>query len=1197
MSLIRGEQITGNVASASYSMTASYVNPLTQDVLITGSLIFNEGARITPNYYGNVYPGYIDIVAGNGGFVELLSYNSQSAFWVEDTGVYLITSASHGWSFNNDGTTSMPGGVTAPSFTGSLNGVSDTANFSLTASLAYGANLAQQSILASYATSAGNAKTASYYSGSIASSSFANTASFVQNAQTASYVLNAISSSYAISASWAPMQNIDTSSLVTTTTFNAFTSSYNTGSFTGSFTGALTGTASYAISSSKSVSASYATNAGYAANAGLVVTQNSSTNQDYSLVFVTAGSNGYLQTYTDPVSGILYNPSTGKLTLKSVSASLGITGSLNGIASTASFVQTAQTASYVVSSSYANTASYVQNSQTASYVLNSISSSYSATASYYGGTVISSSYALNSTTASYSNNSTSASYALSASWAPTQAINTSSLVTTASFNAFTASYNTGSFTGSFIGSHTGSLFGTASYTISSSQAQTAATASYVLNSVSSSFASTASFVAGSIFTNNNSAASASYAVTASYVNIAISSSNALTASYVNPLIQTLQLTGSFNVTGSTTQIGNNTLYGNTTLSGSIIMSGSTTGPATPTIKVYGDMETNGVIKFVPVVKNIDNSISASYIYVSGSTQDLYFSQNGVGFSNVTRLRWIEGNLYSGLLSGGIISASLGTNTYYISSGSGIIVNLNATTASRDPYPTIQYLQWNQLSKTIDALSASFDQQFVAINSSNVIEAQGVPYTDGDFNTKIPIGVVVHQNHTNINAFQTFPSTGYGWKQRTSDFIKAFGPLKISGYTLAPSGSSTGSLVLGGGTAWVDGRNYTIDPNNPSYISEPTGLTVSKIYRYYQSGSGANNWVYDTNSGAGYATIDPSKYSNNGTLAAVANNRWSIQRVYYFPNSATKAFYVYYGNAIYTSQALALAAVDTELFTEAPNTAANAIYVGYMILRGNAVFTDAASFTIYQAGLFRGSGAGGSTGGTTTPGGSTGQIQYNNAGAFGGVTNLIWDGSILTATGSFTGSLIGQLIGSSSYATTASYVLQAISSSYAATAVTSSYILNAVSSSYSTTASYSITSSYVTGSVHNSTNPALSSSYALTSSYATITEQIGVTFDGQSSNISSTSTGYYRTTYPFTITNYYIDVNNSGSIQFDLRVNGTSIVVPGGNLPTLTSAPSSSAAIASWATSSLTAGTLIQYVITGSAPTVTWSKLTLAIKRT
>jgi len=57
----------------------------------------------------------------------------------------------------------------------------------------------------------------------------------------------------------------------------------------------------------------------------------------------------------------------------------------------------------------------------------------------------------------------------------------------------------------------------------------------------------------------------------------------------------------------------------------------------------------------------------------------------------------------------------------------------------------------------------------------------------------------------------------------------------------------------------------------------------------------------------------------------------------------------------------------------------------------------------------------------------------------------------------TGSIIGSLTGT---ATTASYVLNAVSSSYAATA---SYVANAVSASYSTTASY------VTGSAVRTTS--------------------------------------------------------------------------------------------------------------------------------
>lgn len=80
------------------------------------------------------------------------------------------------------------------------------------------------------------------------------------------------SASYASTASYALFAangggNTNTGSLVTTSSFNTFTSSYNTGSFNGSFTGSLQGTSSWAISASVVISSSYATTASYALNA------------------------------------------------------------------------------------------------------------------------------------------------------------------------------------------------------------------------------------------------------------------------------------------------------------------------------------------------------------------------------------------------------------------------------------------------------------------------------------------------------------------------------------------------------------------------------------------------------------------------------------------------------------------------------------------------------------------------------------------------------------------------------------------------------------------------------------------------------------------------------------------------------------------------------------------------------------------
>ncbi len=216
-----------------------------------------------------------------------------------------------------------------------------------------------------------------------------------------------------------------------------------------------------------------------------------------------------------------------------------------------------------------------------------------------------------------------------------------------------------------------------------------------------------------------------------------------------------------------------------------------------------------------------------------STNDLYFSQNNNGYSNVTRLRWLEGNLYTGLLNGGVITSQSST-VYQISSGSGIIVNLNAS-LNDNPYPTVQYLNWPNLSASIAPFTASYDQAFVGIDSTNNIFAQGTPFSNGQFDTVINIGNVLFQNGSTINGFKTQPSVAYGFEQSQNVFNRAFGPLKLSGYTLSPSGSSTGSLIVGSGTAYAPGSNYTIDPNEPYYTVD-SGTNISKIFRYYQSAS-------------------------------------------------------------------------------------------------------------------------------------------------------------------------------------------------------------------------------------------------------------------------------------------------------------------------------------------------------------------------
>lgn len=377
------------------------------------------------------------------------------------------------------------------------------------------------------------------------------------------------------------------------------------------------------------------------------------------------------------------------------------------------------------------------------------------------------------------------------------------------------------------------------------------------------------------------------------------------------------------------------------------------------LEINGNQEVNGYLQLDPVVANLPSNVSSSFIYVSGSTNDLYFTQNGGGYVNTTRLRWLEGNMYTGLLKGATLSTGSST-TFNLSAGSGLIVTLNAST-SQEPFPTINYVNWDALTNQPLTYLTSSIQTFIGIDGTGNIVQQTDPWNNGQYNDTISIGTILHQNKSTINGFIAYPNVAYGYKQRTYDFIKAFGPLKLSGLDIVTTGSL--GLNVATGTAWADGRNYQNDPNNPSYIID-TGTSVSKIFRYYQSGS---SFVQDTNGGLGYSVIDPAQYNNGGSLTSVTGNNpnnslWTIQRVFWYPNSATKGIVVYYGNAQYSSSATAISNLNFEQFKETPNTQQNAVYLGALILRKDATWTDFESYQVLPAGLFRsigGTGGGGS----------------------------------------------------------------------------------------------------------------------------------------------------------------------------------------------------------------------------------------------
>jgi hypothetical protein len=434
----------------------------------------------------------------------------------------------------------------------------------------------------------------------------------------------------------------------------------------------------------------------------------------------------------------------------------------------------------------------------------------------------------------------------------------------------------------------------------------------------------------------------------------------------NTFIGDQTVTGSLFTTGSNTLIGTTTLTGSLNTSGTVnftgtvIISGANPGTPPSALQLYGDVQTYGYHRFDPVTTNIDPAISASYIYVSGSTDDLYFSQNGKGYSNVTRLRWLEGNINTGLLYGGIVSGAVGGTTFNVAAGEGIITTMNAFTASEGPNPTINKVSWSDFNNVTPTYLNTHEYTWLLINGDgNLIQQVNSP-SETQFRTELQVGVLIHPNKTNISIFKSFTQPSYASTQQIFTFIRSFGGLKLSGHEISASGSSL-SLNRDSGTAFAIGRNYAFDPNSPS-IMEDIAYNAPTVFRYYKSGS---EFVTTT----GTTTINPEQYNTPDTatgLSTVGNNRWTIQRVYFFPKSPD-SIGVYYGRQEYSTLTDAIANLPYETFEENDNTRNQSIFLGYIIVeKGTTNLSNTAQAKFIQSGIFR----------TSTNGGGSAPVVTN-----------------------------------------------------------------------------------------------------------------------------------------------------------------------------------------------------------------------------
>lgn len=363
------------------------------------------------------------------------------------------------------------------------------------------------------------------------------------------------------------------------------------------------------------------------------------------------------------------------------------------------------------------------------------------------------------------------------------------------------------------------------------------------------------------------------------------------------------------------------------------------------VSATGQVKTGEGLIFTQVQANEPVENNVIYIKEKGGHETIHFKYHGHDLSIDTLTEIIP----TGITSGGQLSA-FGLTQFVVQAGTAIINRLNKTSGATEPYPEIQYVSWETQTIDIfnlDPLDPTQKNAWIYVDENGIVQQQSTPFTDGQYNSQIILGAAIHALGS-VLLVKSFPSVAYNNVSQLNEFTRIFGPMKKDGHLLYAVGS-TMQLSRTQGTAFAPGRNYINNPESPSTVIDD-GKVGATIYRYYSDGTGG--WIQDTNSGAGYTVIDPSKYNLNGTLVPVPGGSWTIQRIYYFPGTPDLLI-SYYGTQLFNSEDVAERHLLTSSADESPNTADQAIYLGAIILKGGCLnLNDPAQAVIYKGGIFR-----------------------------------------------------------------------------------------------------------------------------------------------------------------------------------------------------------------------------------------------------
>ena len=341
--------------------------------------------------------------------------------------------------------------------------------------------------------------------------------------------------------------------------------------------------------------------------------------------------------------------------------------------------------------------------------------------------------------------------------------------------------------------------------------------------------------------------------------------------------------------------------------------------------------------------------------VLSGTSEVYCTFNKAAFDGfATNLSLAS----TGIRSGGLITINADPAKFDVSAGAGWVVTHSDSVSS-----TVVEVTWAAFTaQTLTNLATSFATD-IAINASGTLLQQD-SFTDIELRSLILLGGVDHSNQTDIE--NTFPiqRPTNSVASNVAELARAVGDINLSGNIYGANGVNL-SIDKTAGVVYGYGRNNGVDSDNPSKLTTAAQTALSFGY-VYDNASGAGTYVPVS------TFVDPDNYDDGtGTLATVANNKYTIQRVLYFAN-ANKTF-VQYGTTVYNTLTDALDAVPRASFPLLAGIK-TAMVRGYIVVKKGATDLSSADATFLSADKFGGV-AGLDSGSTTASwGGITGTLS-------------------------------------------------------------------------------------------------------------------------------------------------------------------------------------------------------------------------------